>query len=181
MRQCATWFKSVSKSEESNIQGKVVRMLILNVTGERDVAALVSFLKPCEFDAAAFTPNKKYKDISKNRADEFELSNNDEMKQVQSKRCKQIWDNTENNTMINNTANDAMVGNTKISHYFPCITDTLVWVTQGRDTNISNVTEETLPDVPSSLKDANHLQVLVTGSLHLVGGVLLQISPGLND
>ncbi|KAK6196398.1 hypothetical protein SNE40_001631 [Patella caerulea] len=103
------------------------------------------------------------------------------MKQVQSKRCKQIWDNTENNTMINNTANDAMVGNTKISHYFPCITDTLVWVTQGRDTNISNVTEETLPDVPSSLKDANHLQVLVTGSLHLVGGVLLQISPGLND
>lgn len=61
---------------------------------------------------------------------------------------------------------------------FPCILSALQWITQGRDSVLADSTKIVLPVKPSimakaaSLRDAVEIHVLITGSLHLVGGVL---------
>lgn len=57
------------------------------------------------------------------------------------------------------------------SHVFSYIYQALYWSTQGKDKLIPSCTTP-LPETPTSISDADHIQILVTGSLHLVGGVL---------
>lgn len=61
---------------------------------------------------------------------------------------------------------------------FPCILSALQWITQGRDSVLAQSTEVISP-VKSSivakaalLRNAAEIHILITGSLHLVGGVL---------
>lgn len=61
---------------------------------------------------------------------------------------------------------------------FPCILSALQWITQGRDSVLADSSKIVLPVKPSimakaaSLRDAAEIHVLISGSLHLVGGVL---------
>lgn len=61
---------------------------------------------------------------------------------------------------------------------FPCILSALQWTTQGRDSVLAQSTETVAPVKASIaakaalLRNAAQIHVLVTGSLHLVGGVL---------
>ena len=58
-----------------------------------------------------------------------------------------------------------------VTREFSSIYTALQWATQGRE--LSMDTEIDLEEeIPSKLKNVDHIQVLVTGSLHLVGGVL---------
>lgn len=61
-----------------------------------------------------------------------------------------------------------------ITKDFPCISSALTWATQGKEPNISS---QSFIEIPSKLRNADHIQILVTGSLHLVGGVLGLIGP----
>lgn len=71
---------------------------------------------------------------------------------------------------------------TIISHSFPCVRHALSWATQGKDADISvKDPNASIPDIPASLEDADHIQVLVTGSLHLVGAILSVLDPNMND
>lgn len=61
---------------------------------------------------------------------------------------------------------------------FPCILSALQWTAQGRDAVLAQSTQS-VPAVKASiaakaalLRNAAEIHVLVTGSLHLVGGVL---------
>lgn len=56
-----------------------------------------------------------------------------------------------------------------ITKDFPCISSALTWATQGREPNTSL---QSFTEVPSKLRNAEHIQILVTGSIHLVGGVI---------
>lgn len=66
---------------------------------------------------------------------------------------------------------------------FPCILSALQWLTQGRDPVLTGVDKAVLPVKPSfvakaaPLSEAVEIHVLVTGSLHLVGGVLKHLDP----
>jgi len=62
---------------------------------------------------------------------------------------------------------------------FGSILDALHWITQGKDASLPQV----IMNVPSVglLREADHLQVLCTGSLHLVGGVLALLEPDISD
>lgn len=66
---------------------------------------------------------------------------------------------------------------------FPCILSALQWITQGRDPVLTDPAQTALPVKPSisaraaPLRDAAEIHVLVTGSLHLVGGVLKHLDP----
>lgn len=66
---------------------------------------------------------------------------------------------------------------------FPCILSALRWITQGRDPVLNHPALAALPVKPSvaaraaPLRDATQIHVLVTGSLHLVGGVLKHLDP----
>lgn len=60
------------------------------------------------------------------------------------------------------------------TEYFPSISKTLSWATQGRDPSIADNIK--IPCLPNNLKDSDHIQILITGSLHLIGGVLTVIN-----
>ena len=68
---------------------------------------------------------------------------------------------------------------------FQSIYDALHWASQGRDplcgdpTIVSNNNDRDL-SIPEHIYDPAHVQILVTGSLHLVGGVLKVIGPEYN-
>lgn len=61
---------------------------------------------------------------------------------------------------------------------FPCILSALQWITQGRDPVLADSSKIVLPVKPSitakaaPLRNAAKIHILITGSLHLVGGVL---------
>ena len=56
---------------------------------------------------------------------------------------------------------------------FNSIQDSLQWVTQGRDPNLGENSEcVNGVELPANLEGAELVQVLCTGSLHLIGGVI---------
>lgn len=70
---------------------------------------------------------------------------------------------------------------------FPCILSALQWISQGRDSVLSDPNRCVIPVKPSisakaaSLREAVNIHVLITGSLHLVGGALKHLDPALNS
>ncbi|XP_060079095.1 folylpolyglutamate synthase, mitochondrial-like [Ylistrum balloti] len=66
------------------------------------------------------------------------------------------------------------------SKVFPSIYNALQWATQGRDPLVVDDNELDLNEIPEDLRDPAHIQVLITGSLHLVGGVLRAVGPDYN-
>ncbi|KAK7488094.1 hypothetical protein BaRGS_00020685 [Batillaria attramentaria] len=68
------------------------------------------------------------------------------------------------------------------SAQFPCIASALRWATQNKD--MSFLTAVSVTDEDLNLRtgrEVPHIQVLVTGSLHLVGGVLELLIPDMNE
>ncbi len=67
------------------------------------------------------------------------------------------------------------------AYTFASIQDTLTFVTQGRDGEFSVAQNgESAAEVPLCIQNAEHIQVLCTGSLHLIGGILQILDPELN-
>ena len=66
---------------------------------------------------------------------------------------------------------------------FNCIADSLIWVSRGFDSRLLNegVTGVSIQGLPDCLKCADHVQVLCTGSLHLVGDILSLLDPFVCD
>ncbi|XP_053138148.1 folylpolyglutamate synthase, mitochondrial isoform X2 [Hemicordylus capensis] len=57
IQACVRWFRQAVLHEEKPADGSEVRVLLFNVTGDRDTAALLKLLLPCQFDYAIFCPN----------------------------------------------------------------------------------------------------------------------------
>ncbi|XP_063000685.1 folylpolyglutamate synthase, mitochondrial isoform X2 [Elgaria multicarinata webbii] len=57
IQACVRWFRQAAFNEEKPADGSEVRVLLFNVTGDRDTAALLKLLLPCQFDYAVFCPN----------------------------------------------------------------------------------------------------------------------------
>lgn len=70
---------------------------------------------------------------------------------------------------------------------FPCILSALQWITQGRDPLVSDSKKHIMPVKASvdakavPLREAANVHVLITGSLHLVGGALKHLVPALSS
>ncbi len=62
------------------------------------------------------------------------------------------------------------------SAVFPNIADAIKWISAGKDPEIEKPCFGG-PEIPSRLAMAEHVQVIVTGSLHLVGGVMRFLGP----
>ena len=68
------------------------------------------------------------------------------------------------------------------AHKFSSIYEAVQWASQGREEHCSNghiADTLTTTSIPDSLRDAVHIQILCTGSLHLVGGFLGLVDPNL--
>ncbi|XP_055742442.1 folylpolyglutamate synthase, mitochondrial-like isoform X2 [Salvelinus fontinalis] len=192
MQACVHWFSQEIQQEESSKKGPVIRVLLFNTTGERDSAAMLKLLEPCQFDFAVFCPNIT-ETITENNADQqnFNVSVEnmlthclDNQISWQSLSGTETKQGSESELLIKDRL--PLLANIRThTLVFPCILSALQWISQGRDAVLATAWSPYLPVQPSvkakaePLREAAQVSVLVTGSLHLVGGALKYLDPSL--
>lgn len=90
MQQCVEWFTSEAEAEKSQSKNGVYRVLIFNMTGDRETTSLLKPLLRCDFDAVLFCPNIAYE-----QATSADQTNNTVTKESQIHRCienKDTWE-----------------------------------------------------------------------------------------
>uniref|UniRef100_A0A1A8EZ40 Folylpolyglutamate synthase n=2 Tax=Nothobranchius korthausae TaxID=1143690 RepID=A0A1A8EZ40_9TELE len=183
MQACVEWFRETAARHERSSSGPAARVLLFNATGERDSAAMLKLLQPCQFDFAVFCPNIT-EAIASCNADQqnFNVSVENMLTRcLDNERSWRLHNNRGEDdatslfigdrlSLVPEKAADTLV--------FPCILSALQWITQGRDPVLTGPQNTVMPVKPSitakaaPLCEAAEIHVLVTGSLHLVGGVL---------
>ncbi|ROJ30623.1 Folylpolyglutamate synthase, mitochondrial [Anabarilius grahami] len=192
MQACVRWFNEIATHHERSAGGLVVRVLLFNATGERDCAAMLKLLAPCHFDFAVFCPNIT-EAIASCNADQQNFNVSVENMLTRCLDNQQSWrilngqeEKPEAELLIGGGLplvterhSDTLV--------FPCILSALQWISQGRDSILSDPNKCVIPLKPSinakaaPLREAVNIHVLITGSLHLVGGALKHLDPALNS
>ncbi|KAM6986799.1 folylpolyglutamate synthase, mitochondrial [Aplochiton taeniatus] len=188
MLACVRWFNEVATQHEANAGGHVIRVLLFNATGERDSASMLKLLVPCHFDFAVFCPNIT-EAIAACNADQqnFNVSVENMLTRcLDNQRSWRLHNGQgaepgaqllieEGFPLVVDNCNDTLV--------FPCIFSALQWISQGRDPVLAQPDKRVMPVTPSvqakaaPMRQAPAIHVLVTGSLHLVGGVLKHLDP----
>lgn len=174
MLACSTWFSQVSKlMTDAPPSGKVFKALLFNTTGDRDVKSLLSPLARLDLDLVIFCTNKSSHKVN---IDQQNFTTND---RLQLGRCVEhlhTW--TKLQTELKPPYLPSQHDIPAIT--IPCINDALLWLTHGRDLHLTPDIQS-IPDhpLPIDLVTADQVQVLVTGSLHLVGGALGCLQPSI--
>ncbi|XP_047426356.1 folylpolyglutamate synthase, mitochondrial isoform X2 [Mugil cephalus] len=183
MQACVNWFKETAAQHEKNARGPVARVLLFNATGERDSTSMLKLLVSCDFDFAVFCPNIT-EAIASCNADQQNFNVSVENMLTRCLDNERSWRLLNSQGEIKGTQlliKDSLslvpenMGDTLV---FPCILSALQWITQGKDSVLTEPEKNVLPVKPSimakaaPLCEATDIHVLITGSLHLVGGVL---------
>ncbi|XP_051835999.1 folylpolyglutamate synthase, mitochondrial isoform X2 [Antechinus flavipes] len=200
------WFRRAVLNQEKPVNGPEVRVLLFNATGERDTAALLKLLQPCQFDYAVFCPNlTEMSPVGNADQQNFTvtldhmltrcLENQKQWNQLAEEKAGQdpwLAQAPEPSTgplhgplLLVPPAPRPLNTNSLV---FSCISHALQWISQGRDPHFRPSSPprglHSHPVASSGavlLKEASSIQVLVTGSLHLVGGVLKLLDPTLSQ
>lgn len=190
MQACVNWFSDAATQHEAKATGSVVRVLLFNATGERDCAAMLKLLAPCHFDFAVFCPNIT-EAIASCNADQQNFNVSVENMLTRCLDNQQSWrvlngqeEKPEAELLIGGGL--PLVAEQRCATLvFPCILSALRWITQGRDPVLCDPSKQLIP-VKSSvsakavpLREVANIHVLITGSLHLVGGALKHLEPAL--
>uniref|UniRef100_A0A8C7KSC8 Folylpolyglutamate synthase n=1 Tax=Oncorhynchus kisutch TaxID=8019 RepID=A0A8C7KSC8_ONCKI len=192
MQACVHWFSQEIQQEESSNRGPVIRVLLFNTTGERDSAAMLKLLEPCQFDFAVFCPNIT-EPITENNADQQNFNVSVENMLTRCLDNQISWQSLSGTETKQGSESELLIkgrlpllAKTRThTMVFPCILSALQWISQGRDAVLAAAGSPYLPVQPSitakaePLREAAQVSVLVTGSLHLVGGVLKYLDPSL--
>uniref|UniRef100_A0A3P8YY72 Folylpolyglutamate synthase n=1 Tax=Esox lucius TaxID=8010 RepID=A0A3P8YY72_ESOLU len=190
MLACVQWFSEAAAQQERTAGGPVVRVLLFNSTGERDSAAMLKLLVPCHFDFAVFCPNIT-EAIASCNADQQNFNVSVENMLTRCLDNQRSWhllngqeEKPDSQLLISrDTLPMVASGQRSETLVFPCILSALQWLSQGRDSILAHTDTRVIPVKPSvtakaaPLRDATSIHVLVTGSLHLVGGVLKHVDP----
>uniref|UniRef100_A0AAV2IU98 Folylpolyglutamate synthase n=1 Tax=Knipowitschia caucasica TaxID=637954 RepID=A0AAV2IU98_KNICA len=189
MLACVQWFKEAAAQHERTASGPVARVLLFNSTGERDSAAMLKLLVPCQFDFAVFCPNIT-EAIASCNADQQNFNVSVENMLTRCLDNQSSWhmhksssqDLTSSQMLIGDSF--GMVPDRKTATLvFPCILSSLQWIAQGKDSVLLESDKAQLPVKPSVmakaalLRETSGIHVLITGSLHLVGGALKHLDP----
>jgi len=185
---CKNWFTMSSKI--SAPQGSIFKVLLFNMTGDRDSRSLLAPLSSLGIDLVVFCTNMS------SLTSTADQTNHTTSEKAQLARCQDLlhtWvkiqaEQFRTRLVVSGSkgSDDSMPGigmdNAVPAVVVPCINDALLWMTQGRDSQL-NSEYSVIPDmaVPRDLVEAEQVQVLVTGSLHLVGGVLACVQPGMEE
>ncbi|XP_068104657.1 folylpolyglutamate synthase, mitochondrial-like isoform X2 [Hyperolius riggenbachi] len=207
VKACVRWFQQVALNEEKSGIGSVVRVLVFNATGDRDTAALLKLLQPCHFDYAVFCPNisevsgvgiadqQNYNVTLENVLTRC-LENQKKWNMLMQERSCDPWapslpvdtlikDSPRGSPLLLAPSADHLLNCNSL--VFPCISHALQWATQGRDSNLPSMDSNLLHHHPVAssgsvlLREAAHIQILITGSLHLVGGALKLLDQSLTE
>ncbi|XP_063140635.1 folylpolyglutamate synthase, mitochondrial isoform X5 [Rattus norvegicus] len=203
VQACVHWYcQSLERSRRTD-GGHEVHILLFNSTGDRDSAALLKLLQPCHFDYAVFCPNVT--EISSiGNADQQNFTVTLDQVLLRCLQHQKHW-----NCLAEKQASSNLWGScgpesarpgslllaphppqptSTSSLVFSCISHALQWISQGRDPifqpespprNLLN--HPTANSGASILREAAAIHVLVTGSLHLVGGALRLLDPSMSQ
>ncbi|NWX06572.1 FOLC protein, partial [Caloenas nicobarica] len=209
IQACVRWFRQAALNRDKPHDGSEVRVLLFNATGDRDTAALLKLLLPCHFDYAVFCPNFTEVSMASN-ADQQNFNVTLENALTRCLDNQQTWTRlleekggqdpwlpaplraggllqpapTRGTLLLVPPAPRPLNSPALV---FPCLAQALRWVAQGRDPQLAApaATGAHQPPAASSgavlLREAAAIHVLVTGSLHLVGGVLKLLDPTLSQ
>ncbi|XP_075434648.1 folylpolyglutamate synthase, mitochondrial isoform X2 [Ascaphus truei] len=208
VKACVRWFCRAALNEEQAGVGSVVRVLVFNATGERDTAALLKLLQPCHFDYAVFCPNiSEVSGVGNADQQNFNvtlenvlnrcLQNQKHWNRLMEERSgSDPWgpvlpvdpllkDCPRRVPLLLTPSSERLLNCNSL--VFPCISYALQWATQGRDPDFLCPAANLLHHHPVAssgsvlLRETARVQVLVTGSLHLVGGVLKLLDQSLSQ
>jgi len=187
MEACAEWFKKRADEEKEKESGSVARVLLFNLTGDRDPNRLLKPIMRCNFDHAVFCPNAVNEDLKSSDSD---LSNFTVTRDSQLRWCienQRVWmalrgagfqahanpsqDCTDCDRVIQNGHDDG-----PYSTIFPCVSQAVRWLLGGRDPLVPPFSTDDLP-LPDFISQASRLQILIGGSLHLVGTAMKVLGP----
>ncbi|XP_077971572.1 folylpolyglutamate synthase, mitochondrial-like [Styela clava] len=191
MQCCARWFQEEALNEEKRIGAQCRRILVFNATRGRDAGALFRALQDCDITHAVFTPNIATF-VPTDSADQTNLKSSLENQLLSAVRNHEEWLLVKQEQQMREkqvlsggsvVANSYRVSRDLKAPVFATIADAIAWMSEGRDEKLFKTSLELAStenyQIPL-LKDANHVQVLVTGSVHLVGGFLRILDPNMN-
>ncbi|XP_075295246.1 folylpolyglutamate synthase, mitochondrial isoform X1 [Opisthocomus hoazin] len=209
VQACVRWFRQVALNQEKPHDSSEVRVLLFNATGDRDTAALLKLLLPCHFDYAVFCPNFTEVSAASN-ADQQNFNVTLENALTRCLENQRTWTRlleekggqdpwlpaplrtggllppppTRGTLLLVPPAPRPLNSPALV---FPCLAQALRWVAQGRDPQLAAPAAVGAHPHPAAssgavlLREAAAVRVLVTGSLHLVGGVLRLLDPALSQ
>ncbi|NXT24887.1 FOLC protein, partial [Syrrhaptes paradoxus] len=209
VQACVRWFRQAALCRDPPHGGSEVRVLLFNATGDRDTAALLKLLVPCHFDYAVFCPNFTEVSVAGN-ADQQNFNMTVENALTRCLENQRTWTRlleekggqdpwlpaplraggllqpapTRGTLLLVPPAPRPLNSPALV---FPCLAQALRWVAQGRDPQLAAPAATGAHPHPAAssgavlLREAAAIHVLVTGSLHLVGGVLRLLDPTLSQ
>ncbi|XP_021516333.1 folylpolyglutamate synthase, mitochondrial isoform X2 [Meriones unguiculatus] len=202
VQACVRWYcQSLQRSKRPS-GGPEVHVLLFNSTGDRDPAALLKLLQPCQFDYAVFCPNLTEVSPTEN-ADQQNFTVTLDQVLLRCLQHQQHWSRLGEKQASPDLWSSPSLqpggpGSLLLAPHLPqpasasslvfsCISHALQWISQGRDPVFqapspprSLLSHPTASSGASVLREAAAIHVLVTGSLHLVGGVLKLLDPSLS-
>jgi folylpolyglutamate synthase/dihydropteroate synthase len=160
-KACMEWFLQVAGEDRKAQEQPVVRVLIFHCTGGRKPQPLLEQIKLGDFDIAIFCPNVANLD-DKCFADQtsFKTTYDHEMKVCQNN--KKSW------LLLHDQPTS--------THIFQCVLEAFQSLIGSRDPLVDECSRTYFPAFPHSLGQS-HLQVLVCGSVLLVGAVFKALGP----
>ncbi|KAF1582481.1 UNVERIFIED_CONTAM: Folylpolyglutamate synthase, mitochondrial, partial [Eudyptes pachyrhynchus] len=209
VQACVRWFRQAALNQDKPHDGSEVRVLLFNATGDRDMAALLKLLVPCHFDYAVFCPNFTEVSVTSNMDQQnFNVTLENALTRclenqrtwtqlLEEKGGQDPWLPTP--LRAGGLLQPAPARGTLLlvppaprplnspALVFPCLAQALRWVAQGRDPRLAAPGATGAHPHPAAssgavlLREAAAVRVLVTGSLHLVGGVLRLLDPALSQ
>ncbi|KAI3372664.1 hypothetical protein L3Q82_022712, partial [Scortum barcoo] len=161
-----------------------IKILLFNTTGERDPAALLRLLLPCQFDYALFCPNITEAPTGSTAHHSISVC-----AQQMLGRCREnqsCWQSLNATEPINHHHCHLLSSSVSHSLVFPCIFSALQWIRWRKEfAPAGSLSSSRIPpqpaELPNRLREAGQVSVLVTGSLYLVGGVLKHLEPLLDS
>ncbi|NWI52995.1 FOLC protein, partial [Calyptomena viridis] len=209
IQACVRWFRQAALKQDKLHDGSEVRVLLFNATGDRDTAALLKLLLPCHFDYAVFCPNFTEVSVT-NNADQQNFNVTLENALTRCLENQRTWTQLLEEKAGQDPWLPAplRVGGllqptpargslllvppaprplNSPALVFPCLAQALRWVAQGRDPHLAAPAASGAHPHPAAssgavlLREAATVHVLVTGSLHLVGGALRLLDPTLSQ
>lgn len=183
MKHCIKWFRDTSTKQQEILQHPVLRILLFNCTGERKAENLLDPLSDMNFDLVVFSPNRKsvMKDSSSDQSN-FMVDPQQELQQCITN--KEIWCHLMRSLCENELSMASQSSATYILHetelamlkednilMFCCLSNAVDWLLHRKFFSHCSSCDKS-NSFTHLLERAHHLQILVTGSLHLVGGVM---------
>ncbi|XP_062515085.1 folylpolyglutamate synthase, mitochondrial-like isoform X2 [Corticium candelabrum] len=164
LRACQNWFlKSLTSNSTKQTTTQLARVLMFNCTSGRDPNQLLSELKGIEFNFAIFCPNLAHRDDV--YADQMSYRLNDKRDIASCYKNESAW--------------HAVSGSDQNTLVFSSVYDAIYWLDQQQDPLLVERPQKGVefPPVQCQLATDCHIQLLVTGSIHLVGALFRALGP----